>query len=186
MDGVHLLLHRTAYMGSAGGRDNRHFNTQTHRTTMVNISTLHTRVSSSFIFIHSFLLSRTDIILSRCLLLVSFLCRGQGELLLFFIIVNLSVAVLSSLYYLVIFVCTKDAEFLFTDSYSHIRGLSGYLGGICVAVRYCSIDLCFELILEKMFPFPRQVMPDLLIVKSRFGVLTNRYNYCCEFPVPIF
>lgn len=79
---------------------------------------------------------------------------GQAEILLFFIIVNFSVAILSSIYYLVIFVCTKDAEFLFTDSNSHIRGLSGYLGGICVAVR--------------------QVMPDLLIAKSRFGVLTNR------------
>jgi len=76
---------------------------------------------------------------------------GQTEILLFFIIVNLSVAVLSSLYYLIIFTCTKNTEFLFD---SHIHGLSGYLGGICVAVR--------------------QVMPDLLIAKSRFGVLTNR------------
>lgn len=64
------------------------------------------------------------------------LLRGQAEILLFFITVNFSVAILSSLYYLIIFVCTKDAEVLFTDSYSHIRGLSGYLGGICVAVRY--------------------------------------------------
>jgi len=76
---------------------------------------------------------------------------GQAEILLFFIIVNLSVALLSSLYYLIVFTCTANTEFLFD---SRIHGLSGYLGGICVAVR--------------------QVMPDLLIVKSRFGVLTNR------------
>lgn len=58
--------------------------------------------------------------------------RGQAEILLFFIIVNLSVAILSSLYYLIIFTCTKNTEFLFD---SKIHGLSGYLGGVCVAVR---------------------------------------------------
>jgi hypothetical protein len=79
---------------------------------------------------------------------------GQMEMMTFFAITNLGVAVLSSLYYLFVYMCTKNTELLFDV---HIHGLSGYVEAVCVAVR--------------------QIMPDLLIAKTRIGKLTNRYVY---------
>lgn len=76
---------------------------------------------------------------------------GQVEMITFYIIVNLGVAVLSSLYYLFVYMCTRNTELLFDV---HIHGLSGYVAAVCVAVR--------------------QIMPDLLIAKTRIGQLTNR------------
>lgn len=76
---------------------------------------------------------------------------GQVEMMTFFAIINLGVAVLSSLYYLFVYMCTRNTELLFDV---HIHGLSGYVAAVCVAVR--------------------QIMPDLLIAKTRIGKLTNR------------
>lgn len=76
---------------------------------------------------------------------------GQMEMMTFFAITNIGVAVLSSMYYLFVYFCTKNIELLFEV---HIHGLSGYVAAVCVAVR--------------------QIMPDLLIAKSRIGKLTNR------------
>ncbi|XP_031628092.1 transmembrane protein 115 [Contarinia nasturtii] len=76
---------------------------------------------------------------------------GQMEMMTFFAITNLGVAILSSMYYLFVYFCTKDDDLLFNV---HIHGLSGYVAAVCVAVR--------------------QIMPDLLIAKTRIGKLTNR------------
>lgn len=76
---------------------------------------------------------------------------GQMEMLTFFTITNLGVAVLTSLYYLFVYLCTKNTELLFNV---HIHGLAGYVAAVSVAVR--------------------QIMPDLLIAKTRIGKLTNR------------
>lgn len=77
---------------------------------------------------------------------------GQMEMMTFFAITNVGVAVLSSMYYLFVYFCTNDEDLLFNV---HIHGLSGYVAAVCVAVR--------------------QIMPDLLIAKTRIGKLTNRY-----------
>lgn len=91
---------------------------------------------------------------------------GQMEMMTFFGISNLGVAILSSLYYLCVYMCTRNDEYLFGV---HIHGLSGYVAALCVAVR--------------------QVMPDLLIAKTRIGKLTNRFvsvsyfNLCYYFAI---
>lgn len=77
---------------------------------------------------------------------------GRYEMFSFFFITNIGVAILSSIYYLFVYFCTKDDEILFNV---HIHGLSGFLAAVFVAVR--------------------QIMPDLLIAKTRIGKLTNRY-----------
>lgn len=76
---------------------------------------------------------------------------GQMEMIKFFAITNIGVAILSSTYYLFVFICTGQAELLFGV---HIHGLSGFLAAVCVGVR--------------------QIMPDLLIAKTRIGKITNR------------
>lgn len=76
---------------------------------------------------------------------------GQMEMLTFFAIINLGVAILTSLYYLFVYMCTKNTEILFDV---HIHGLAGYVAAVSVAVR--------------------QIMPDLLIAKTPIGKLTNR------------
>lgn len=78
---------------------------------------------------------------------------GQMEMMTFFAITNLGVAILSSLYYLFVYMCTSNDSLLFEV---HIHGLSGYVAAVCVAVR--------------------QIMPDLLIAKTRIGKLTNRFG----------
>lgn len=76
---------------------------------------------------------------------------GQMEMLTFFGIVNLGIAILSSLYYLLLYTCTKNTDILFNV---HIHGLAGYVAGVSVAVR--------------------QIMPDHLIVRTPMGKFTNR------------
>lgn len=76
---------------------------------------------------------------------------GQMEMMKFFAITNIGVAILSSTYYLFVYACTGNPELLFNV---HIHGLSGFLAAVCVGVR--------------------QIMPDLLIAKTRIGKLTNR------------
>lgn len=76
---------------------------------------------------------------------------GQFEIFTFFALVNIGVAVFSTCFYFVLYICTFDTQFLFDV---HIHGLSGYIAGVCVAVK--------------------QIMPDLIIAKTPLGKLSNR------------
>lgn len=75
----------------------------------------------------------------------------QIQVLTFFAVVNFSVAVLSSLYYLGLYALTKNTEILFDVK---IHGLIGFLAGLCVAIM--------------------AIMPNLLIARTPFGNFTNR------------
>ena len=76
---------------------------------------------------------------------------GQMEMFKFFALSNFGVSILTTIYYLFYYMITKNPQILFDV---HIHGLAGYVAGICVAVR--------------------QIMPDHLIFKTRWGRLTNR------------
>ncbi|XP_030376935.1 transmembrane protein 115 [Scaptodrosophila lebanonensis] len=76
---------------------------------------------------------------------------GQLEMFKFFALTNFGVSLLTTIYYLFYYMVTKNPTILFDV---HIHGLAGYVAGICVAVR--------------------QIMPDHLIFKTRYGRLTNR------------
>lgn len=76
---------------------------------------------------------------------------GAFEMMLFFAIVNFGVAIISSLFYLFLYMCTSDTDLLFG---THIHGLAGYLAGVTVAVK--------------------QIMPDTILVKTPMGKITNR------------
>lgn len=76
---------------------------------------------------------------------------GALEMMTFFAIVNMGVAVLSAFFYLILYVCTFNTDLLFTV---HIHGLAGYIAGVSVAVK--------------------QIMPDHMLVKTPLGKLTNR------------
>lgn len=76
---------------------------------------------------------------------------GQMEMLQFFAITNIGVAVLTSFYYLFFYMVTKNTDILFNV---HIHGLAGYIAGVSVAVR--------------------QIMPDHLIARTPIGKFTNR------------
>lgn len=76
---------------------------------------------------------------------------GQLEMSLYFMVVNLGVAVLSTFYYHVLYACTFDTSVLFDV---HIHGLAGYIAGLSVAVK--------------------QIMPDHILLKTPLGKMTNR------------
>ncbi|CAH2001370.1 unnamed protein product [Acanthoscelides obtectus] len=76
---------------------------------------------------------------------------GQMEMLTFFAIVNFGVAILTTAFYFVLYACTFNTEFLFMV---HIHGLAGYVSGVAVAVK--------------------QIMPDLVIMKTPLGKISNR------------
>ncbi|XP_017859252.1 PREDICTED: transmembrane protein 115 [Drosophila arizonae] len=76
---------------------------------------------------------------------------GQFEMFKFFALSNFGVSLVTTIYYLFYYMVTKNPTILFDV---HIHGLAGYVAGICVAVR--------------------QIMPDHLIFKTRYGRLTNR------------
>lgn len=76
---------------------------------------------------------------------------GQMEMLTFFAIVNFGVAVLSTTFYFVLYMCTFNTDLLFSV---HIHGLAGYIAGVAVAVK--------------------QIMPDLILIKTPLGKITNR------------
>lgn len=78
---------------------------------------------------------------------------GQLEMLTYFGITNIGVGILTSLYYLTLYVCTKNEDLFFKV---HIHGLAGYWAALSVAVR--------------------QIMPDHLIARTYFGKFTNRYK----------
>lgn len=76
---------------------------------------------------------------------------GQMEMMTFFAIVNFGVAVLSAAFYFVLYICTSNTDVLFSV---HIHGLAGYIAGVTVAVK--------------------QIMPDLILIKTPLGKLSNR------------
>lgn len=76
---------------------------------------------------------------------------GPFEIISFFAIVNVGVALASSASYLLVYMFTSNPDLLFDV---HIHGLSGFIGGITVAVK--------------------QIMPDIMIVKTPIGRIANR------------
>ncbi|KAH0549808.1 transmembrane protein 115 [Cotesia glomerata] len=76
---------------------------------------------------------------------------GAMEMMTFFAVVNVGVGILSALYYLFLYMCTSDTDFLFDI---HIHGLTGYIAGVSVAVK--------------------QIMPDHILLKSPIGKIMNR------------
>ena len=77
---------------------------------------------------------------------------GALEMLLFYIVVNVSVAILTGFTYVLIYLVTRNEEYLFDI---HIHGLAGYIAGFSVAVK--------------------QVMPDHILVNSPFGKVRNKH-----------
>jgi len=75
---------------------------------------------------------------------------GGNEMLLFFLVVNVLVAVFSGFFYLFLYMCTFNTDLLF---HVHIHGLAGYIAGCSVAVK--------------------QIMPDHIVVRSPVKI-TNR------------
>ncbi len=77
---------------------------------------------------------------------------GAFDMLLFFLIVNAAVGILTAMSYLLIYLVTVDYRILFE---LNIHGLAGYIAGFSVAVK--------------------QVMPDHILVTSPFGKLRNTH-----------
>ncbi len=77
---------------------------------------------------------------------------GALEMLIFYVVVNTGVAMVTSFTYLCIYFITKNEEYLFD---THIHGLAGYVAGFSVAVK--------------------QVMPDHVLINSPFGKLRNKH-----------
>jgi len=75
---------------------------------------------------------------------------GTFEMIIFFVIVNFLVVVLTTGTYLFLYLLTQDTDFLF-DNYVH--GMAGYLAGFAVAVK--------------------QAMPEHVLISSPFGKLRN-------------
>lgn len=76
---------------------------------------------------------------------------GQREMITFFAIVNFGVAILSTTFYFILYMCTFNTDLLFRV---HIYGLAGYVAGVSVTVK--------------------QIMPDLILLKTPLGKLSNR------------
>lgn len=76
---------------------------------------------------------------------------GQQEMLTFFAVVNLGVAIVSTTFYYFLYMCTMNPDLLFSVN---IHGLAGYIAGVSVAVK--------------------QIMPDLVLIKTPLGKLSNR------------
>lgn len=77
---------------------------------------------------------------------------GAMEMLIFYLVVTLTVAMCTSVDYLFIYQVTRNPDYLFE---TNICGLSGYVAGFSVAVK--------------------QVMPDHILVNSPFGKLRNKH-----------
>ncbi|KAA0201764.1 hypothetical protein HAZT_HAZT005798 [Hyalella azteca] len=79
---------------------------------------------------------------------------GSYEMILFLLLVNISVAFISTLFYLILYICTSDPVVLFEV---HIHGMAGYIAGLSVAVK--------------------QIMPDHVLFHTRtpLGKVTNRH-----------
>ena len=80
---------------------------------------------------------------------------GALEMLLFYFVVNCVVAIITGFIYVLIYLVTRNEEYLFE---THIHGLAGYIAGFSVAVK--------------------QVMPDHILVNSPFGKVRNKHVPC--------
>lgn len=76
---------------------------------------------------------------------------GRREMMTFFVVINFWLAMVTFCTFLVLYAMTGTTQYLFDV---RIHGLAGYVAGVLVA--------------------GRQIMPDLLIVNTQFGKLTNR------------
>lgn len=76
---------------------------------------------------------------------------GELQVLVFFAVVNIGVALACAMFYYILYMFTWDPELLFSV---HIRGLAGYLAGATVAVK--------------------QIMPDSPVLDTPAGRITNR------------
>ncbi|KAK8736659.1 hypothetical protein OTU49_004577 [Cherax quadricarinatus] len=85
---------------------------------------------------------------------------GSFEMVLFFLLVNVCVAFISALFYLVVYMCTFNPEVLFSVQ---INGMAGYVAGLSVAVK--------------------QIMPDHVLLHTRtpLGKISNRHVPLCLF-----
>ena len=77
---------------------------------------------------------------------------GAMDMLVFFVVINLCVAIATSFTYIIFYLATKNEDYLFE---TYIHGLAGYIAGFSVAVK--------------------QVMPDHMLVNSPFGKLRNTH-----------
>lgn len=109
-----------------------------------------TIVTFCFIELHWWQLAIDILTLSLCSKLIE-PSYGRKEVLKFFVIVNFGVAMLSMFFYLCLYASTRNSKFLFEVQ---IHGLSGFLASLLVAVR--------------------QILPDHLIFRSKWGFFTNR------------
>lgn len=76
---------------------------------------------------------------------------GELQLLVFFAVVNVGVALACAAFYYVLYMFTWNPELLFSV---HVRGLAGYLAGVTVAVK--------------------QIMPDSPVLDTPSGRINNR------------
>ena len=81
---------------------------------------------------------------------------GAKEMLIFFVVVTLVVAVASTLFYLCAFLVLRSPDYLF---FTKICGLAGYVGAFSVAVK--------------------QTMPDHVLINSPFGKMRNKHIPTC-------
>lgn len=109
-----------------------------------------TTITFCFIEIHWYEVAVDIVSLGLCAKLLEPLW-GRREMLKFFAIINFGVALLSTFYYLLLYASTKNSKYLFEVQ---IHGLAGFIASLSVAVR--------------------QILPDHLIFKTKFGFFTNR------------
>lgn len=76
---------------------------------------------------------------------------GPMEMMTFFALVNFGVGILTTTFYFILYYCFDDTRYLYNV---YIHGLAGYIAGVSVAVK--------------------QIMPDLVIMKTPLGKLSNR------------
>ncbi|CAG9761071.1 unnamed protein product [Ceutorhynchus assimilis] len=76
---------------------------------------------------------------------------GPLEMMTFFALVNFGVGILTTTFYFILYYCFDDTRYLYNV---YIHGLAGYIAGVSVSVK--------------------QIMPDLVIVKTPLGKLSNK------------
>lgn len=109
-----------------------------------------TTITFCFIELHWWEVAIDILSLSLCAKLIIPLW-GRREILKFFAVINLGVALLSMFYYLLLYASTRNSKFLFEVQ---IHGLAGFIASLSVAVR--------------------QILPDHLIFRTKWGFFTNR------------
>ncbi|XP_074646590.1 transmembrane protein 115-like [Tubulanus polymorphus] len=110
-----------------------------------------TFVTFSFMELHIWLVLLDIIVMVLCGKLIEPLW-GALEMLIFFVVVNFFVAVVTTFVYLFIYFLSRNEDYLFD---TQVYGLAGYLAAFAVSVK--------------------QIMPDHILVNSSFGKLRNRH-----------